>query len=222
MRSNGLLVTLRYKEHLKVVELFPNIQMINAEEIFVLDYFRQTEIIATVIDVDNFMGNSLEEIITKLRKYHIHFIFVSTQTSVLAKLAIYGDVVLNDINLVEERIIAAYSKRVSQVKGGYTFNYKTRIISNANYEWKVTNTPFLIFNYLVTHKNKVCSREEIIEEIYEYELEHGTKKPKMLSEARNVDVHIHSLRKKIGDDRIKTVVNEGYIFEDDEDNEKKQ
>ena len=88
-------------------------------------------------------------------------------------------------------------------------------IDNASYkvtkdgkDIPLTNKEYELFRYLVARQGKVCTRENILSQIWGYEYIGGT---------RTVDVHIRSLRKKLFEDeseyRITTIIGVGYKFE---------
>ena len=60
--------------------------------------------------------------------------------------------------------------------------------------------------YLMRHKSIAVSRDKLMEMVWGYEF---------AGETRTVDMHIKTLRKKLGavGERIKTVRNVGYMFE---------
>lgn len=89
------------------------------------------------------------------------------------------------------------------------------VIDNASYkvtkdnkEVALTNKEYELFRYLVARQGKVCTRENILSQIWGYEYIGGT---------RTVDVHIRSLRKKLFEDeseyKITTIIGVGYKFE---------
>lgn len=77
----------------------------------------------------------------------------------------------------------------------------------------LTKKEFAILEYLMINKNKVISQEELIEHIWDSELD---------SFSGAIRVHIASLRKKLkkelGNDPIVTKIGEGYILSDEEVN----
>lgn len=66
---------------------------------------------------------------------------------------------------------------------------------------------FYLLNYLILNKNIVLSRETILDNVWSEELD---------VDVRVVDTWIKILRKKIGDDYIRTVRGIGYEFKDKE------
>ena len=71
----------------------------------------------------------------------------------------------------------------------------------------LTYKEFELLSYLMKNKNIVLTRDKILDVIWNYEYE---------GESRTVDVHIGSLRQKLGPcgNRIKTVRGVGYKLED--------
>ncbi|MDZ7671628.1 MAG: response regulator transcription factor [Halanaerobiales bacterium] len=71
---------------------------------------------------------------------------------------------------------------------------------------KVSMTPkeFDLLVYLISNDDEVFSRDKLLKEIWGYEFSGDT---------RTVDVHVRRLRKKIGENYIKTVRGVGYKFE---------
>ncbi|MCA6074694.1 response regulator transcription factor [Fulvivirga sedimenti] len=73
----------------------------------------------------------------------------------------------------------------------------------------LTQKEFALLEYLLKNKNKLCSRKDIIRDVWDIHFEYDT---------GVIDVYINSLRKKLGldvsGDFIKTVRGLGYIIED--------
>jgi DNA-binding response OmpR family regulator len=73
----------------------------------------------------------------------------------------------------------------------------------------LTQKEFDLLTYLLKNKNKLCSRKDIIRDVWDIHFEYDT---------GVIDVYINSLRKKLGldvsGDFIKTVRGLGYIIED--------
>lgn len=86
-------------------------------------------------------------------------------------------------------------------------NDSYKVTKNGN-DISLTNKEYELFRYLVARQGKVCTRENILSQIWGYEYIGGT---------RTVDVHIRSLRKKLFDDeceyKITTIIGVGYKFE---------
>ena len=76
-------------------------------------------------------------------------------------------------------------------------------------EIKLTSREFRLLEYLLRNKNRVVSRIDILENVWEVDFDLGT---------NVIDVYINYLRKKIEDGKsakiIKTVIGMGYIIKD--------
>jgi DNA-binding response OmpR family regulator len=72
---------------------------------------------------------------------------------------------------------------------------------------RLTRREFELLRYLVQNKNRVVSRDRLLERVWGYD---------RLVETRSVDVHVGRLRGKLGDAgrQIETVVGLGYRFID--------
>jgi DNA-binding response OmpR family regulator len=73
---------------------------------------------------------------------------------------------------------------------------------------RLTRREFELLQYLVANRNRVLTREQLLERVWKYESE---------IETRSVDVHIGRLRKKLraAGEHIETLVGLGYRFVDD-------
>ena len=71
-------------------------------------------------------------------------------------------------------------------------------------EIKLAKKEFELLWLLVSHRGSVVSRERILSEVWRMSDE---------IETRTVDAHIRNLRKKIGPDRISTIVGFGYRYD---------
>ncbi|MCM8800569.1 MAG: response regulator transcription factor [Candidatus Omnitrophica bacterium] len=69
---------------------------------------------------------------------------------------------------------------------------------------KLSLLEFKLLRFLVSHKGKVVSRKELLEQVWGYHT---------LPSTRTVDTHILSLRKKLGKNYIFTIHGLGYRFE---------
>lgn len=72
---------------------------------------------------------------------------------------------------------------------------------------RLTRREFELLRYLIRNKNRLMSRDQLLERVWGYD---------RIIETRSVDVHIGRLRKKLGDagNQIETVVGLGYRFVD--------
>jgi len=79
------------------------------------------------------------------------------------------------------------------------------VIKNGE-EITFTHKEFELMQLLVSRPNKVFTREDILTRIWR-----GT----IIMGDRTINVHIHRIREKIGTDRIKTIKNVGYKYEEE-------
>ncbi len=215
MKNEGLIVVIDFVKDYEIQQLFPSLKVISLEDVSSISYFRHADIVCLIVDVDNISKANEKQLEDVLINNNLNYIFVSTDYQKYDQFITKGNYIINTMKNLENTIVALYGKRVKQAHSGYLFNYEQRIISTINGDIKVRNTPFLIFSYLVKNKNKICSRDEIIQATTGYKHESDVKSLKFnLSEKRKVDVHINYLRNTVADKRLKTVINEGYIFED--------
>ncbi|CDF79222.1 two-component system response regulator [Formosa agariphila KMM 3901] len=91
-------------------------------------------------------------------------------------------------------------------------NNDTKIVKRKNTEIKLTSTEFRLLEYLLKNKNKVLSRIDILEHVWDIGFNMGT---------NVVDVYVNYLRNKIDKKftpkLIQTVVGMGYILKAPED-----
>ena len=73
---------------------------------------------------------------------------------------------------------------------------------------RLTRREFELLHYLIQNKNRVVSRDRLLERVWGYD---------RLVETRSVDVHVGRLRAKLRDAgaQIETVIGLGYRFVDD-------
>ncbi|MFH1129003.1 MAG: response regulator transcription factor [Candidatus Omnitrophota bacterium] len=69
---------------------------------------------------------------------------------------------------------------------------------------KISYLEFKLLRFLISQKNRVISRKELLEQVWGYHIFPST---------RTVDAHILSLRKKIGKEYIATIHRIGYCFQ---------
>ena len=79
------------------------------------------------------------------------------------------------------------------------------VIKNGK-EISFAHKEFELMQLLVSRPNKVFTREDIISRIW---------RSTVIAGDRTINVHIHRIREKIGTDRIKTIKNVGYKFEEE-------
>jgi two-component system, OmpR family, response regulator len=68
---------------------------------------------------------------------------------------------------------------------------------------KLAGREFLLLHHLVRHRDEVCTREELLSDVWGYSFDPGT---------NAVEVCVRRLRAKLGSDLIETVRNVGYSF----------
>lgn len=87
----------------------------------------------------------------------------------------------------------------------------THMITQYNQKIDLTNKEYQLLVYLIDHKERVVTREELLNRIWGYDF---------IGESRALDVHIRSLRKKLddnGEKYIQTIRSVGYRFIEQED-----
>lgn len=91
------------------------------------------------------------------------------------------------------------------VRGSMAINSNTHEVTIGNRHLELTSIEFKILKFLAQHPNWVMSREKII---------HNVRGEDSFITLRTIDVHMSSLRKKLGASSsiIKTVHGEGYKF----------
>jgi DNA-binding response OmpR family regulator len=102
---------------------------------------------------------------------------------------------------VEERPAAAYQgDRLSA-------DFDSVAVAVDGHAVRLTRREFELLRYLVQNKNRVVSRDRLLERVWGYD---------RLVETRSVDVHVGRLRGKLGEAgrQIETVVGLGYRFID--------
>ncbi len=110
-------------------------------------------------------------------------------------------------------LISRVNARFRRSEENKVFTYKDIVLDAssrtclvASKEVKLTNYEFDILSLLVKEANKVVTREEIFKKVYDVDDSFET---------RTIDMHIASIRKKIGDEKgkmIHTVYGIGYLL----------
>ena len=90
--------------------------------------------------------------------------------------------------------------------GGISLNTEKRTVYALGNDVQLTYKEFELLHYLMLNESIVLTRDKLLEEIWGYDFS---------GESRTVDMHIRSLRQKLGDcgEKIKTVRNVGYKIE---------
>ncbi len=109
--------------------------------------------------------------------------------------------VLRRSSKIEERLSSAY------LGAHLTADFEAVSIAVDGQSVRLTRREFELLRYLVQNKNRVISRDRLLERVWGYD---------RLVETRSVDVHVGRLRGKLGEagQQIETVVGLGYRFID--------
>lgn len=68
---------------------------------------------------------------------------------------------------------------------------------------ELTGTEFRLLRYLMLHPDRILSKPQIMDHVYELEADRGS---------NLIEVYVGRLREKIGRDRIRTLRGQGYLF----------
>ena len=91
-------------------------------------------------------------------------------------------------------------------QGGLEIDFDGRTVHVLQEQVELTLKEFELLKYLVQHKGKAVSRQELLNQIWGYDF---------VGESRTLDVHINSLRRKLGDPYdtwIQVIRGVGYRF----------
>lgn len=91
-------------------------------------------------------------------------------------------------------------------QGGLEIDFDGRTVHVLQEQMELTLKEFELLKYLVQHKGKAVSRQELLNQIWGYDF---------VGESRTLDVHINSLRRKLGDPYdtwIQVIRGVGYRF----------
>ncbi|RZJ54484.1 MAG: response regulator transcription factor [Flavobacterium sp.] len=93
--------------------------------------------------------------------------------------------------------------------GAITVNVSKHLVLKNNEEVSLTQREFELLKYLIKNKGKVCTRNEILKDVWEINFEYDT---------GVIDVFMNAIRKKLNlkieEDYIKTIRGIGYIAND--------
>ncbi|MCG9792593.1 response regulator transcription factor [Flavobacterium algicola] len=117
-----------------------------------------------------------------------------------------------DFGELLERINVHFRNKKSKPKlylGDIVINIDEYTVTNLGQEVSLTQREFELLKYLVLNKGKVCTRKNIIEEVWDIHFNYDT---------GVIDVFINAIRKKlklkVEQDYIKTIRGVGYIVSD--------
>ncbi len=91
-------------------------------------------------------------------------------------------------------------------EGGLDIDFDARSVHVMKRQVELTFKEFELLKYLITHQGKAVSRQELLNQIWGYDF---------VGESRTLDVHINSLRRKLGapyDGWIQVIRGVGYRF----------
>ena len=132
-----------------------------------------------------------------------------------AGLAAADELIVEPFTLTElEARVARATREAVSVESWTTIRAGALELNPATYQVAVDGEPigftymeYELLRFLMTHPNRVFSREALLQRVWGYDYYGG---------ARTVDVHIRRVRAKLGEehaDCVKTVRSVGYLFE---------
>jgi len=89
------------------------------------------------------------------------------------------------------------------IAGGVTLELLRRTADAGNGPVGLSEREFLLLQHFMRRHTEVCSREELLDDVWGYSFDPGT---------NVVDVYVGRLRAKLGPNLIETVRNVGYSF----------
>jgi DNA-binding response OmpR family regulator len=99
------------------------------------------------------------------------------------------------------RATGSYSSATKLEAGGIKLDLQHRVADTGDGPVSVSGREFLLLQHLLNHAGEVCTRQEILADVWGCSFDPGT---------NVVDVYIRRLRSKIGPLMIETVRNVGY------------
>lgn len=89
-------------------------------------------------------------------------------------------------------------------RGDVALNRQRRLVRVGEREAVLSQREFLLLEYLMVHADTVCSRDQLLAEVWGYSFDPGS---------NVVDVYVRRLRAKLDAGRIETIRNVGYVFQ---------
>jgi DNA-binding response OmpR family regulator len=86
---------------------------------------------------------------------------------------------------------------------GFKLDLRKRRVTSASGTSSLSTREFVLLEYLMRHKAKTCTREELLEHVWGYTYDPAT---------NVLEVYIGRLRQKVGFECVQTVRNVGYSF----------
>lgn len=168
------------------------------------------------MDIELGNENGLDEIMRVKNVYGGPIIFVSglsDTNTILSSFEIGADdYICKPFDLEElfvriERSVRRYGQyRVFSIAGYHIDEYNNKVYLN-DQEINTTDLAIKLFILLLKNKNKVLSREQIFNAVWEADYSFSS---------RVVDTHISLIRKATNDTRIQSIRGAGYAFIDEE------
>ena len=112
---------------------------------------------------------------------------------------------ISRVNAVLRRSLAPSETDDQMVYGDLVFDNSRHTVISDGSPVALTHKEYSLLHYLMLNAGLVLGREKIMEAVWGYDFE---------GESRTLDMHIHSLRQKLGasGSHIKTIRNVGYKF----------
>jgi DNA-binding response OmpR family regulator len=132
-----------------------------------------------------------------------------------AGLTVADELVVAPFTLAElDARVARATREPAAADGGMVVRAGTLELNPVTYQVSIAGVPisftymeYELLKFLLTHPNRVFSREALLQRVWGYDYYGG---------ARTVDVHIRRVRAKLGQEhaqRVKTIRSVGYLFE---------
>ncbi len=103
-----------------------------------------------------------------------------------------------------DRTLVAPGPRATLLVGDVEIDPASRRVRREGEQVHLTPTEFDLLSWLATHPGAVCTREQLLAQVWGYRDGSG---------ARTVDSHVRAIRRKLGTDVIRTVHGVGYAME---------
>ncbi len=154
------------------------------------------------------------EFLPKLREiYSNPIIFLSAQTDISMRIAgLRGgadDFITKPFNLEEltlkiEKILGLERKYRIEEIGEYKIDHIEQRLYRNGEEIRLSAYPFRVLVFLLQNKNKLVTREQLFNNVWNCDYHYSS---------RLIDTNISVIRKETQDASIKTIRNQGYMYE---------
>lgn len=204
-KADGVVLTLALDNVEKMIELNPSIVFQTIDELSSCYFYKKHQVITIIIDIDNYNQITSKQLADIASYFDVELIFSSYSYERLITFEHFGTTIFKNEQLLSDKIVEIYNSRIKCSEGDYLINYQDNTVVIEQVKYELQKMPFQVLVYLLRHRNETCERGEILEGIGAAETNKGV---------RAVDVQINYIRNKLGDKRIKTIIGEGYSFED--------